>query len=186
MTDSPSRDQLEADSLDPDQRLTERRQIRDEAEYRVWCESSYGIVEVGQEQFHPADVLARMAPDAARRGRDDALVQVRTDVEQTVCDQFPAPIAVPFYSFLEGPRPAVTRLHRLRDTWESMVRLLAAIALSEAASAPTFLAPLVLRNGKDQGWRECRRRDLSSDKLATQDIGRAFSTSNAGRPTNGI
>ncbi len=71
MTDSPSGDQLEADRLDPDQHLTERRKSRDEEDYRVWCESSYGMVEIGQEQFHPADVLETMAPDAARRGRDD-------------------------------------------------------------------------------------------------------------------
>ena len=62
MTGSPSRDQLEAERLDPDQCLAERRKIRDEEDYFVWCESSYGMVEIGQEQFHPAHVLERMAP----------------------------------------------------------------------------------------------------------------------------
>ena len=168
MTDSSSRDQLEAERLNPDQRLTERRKSRDAAGYRDWCESSYGIVEVGQEQFHPADVLERMAPDAARRGRDDWSEMVRKDLEQTVCEQFPAPIAVPFHGFLEGSRSSLMRLHRLRDTWESLIRLLAAIALSEAAVSTTSLAPLVLRDGKDQPWRECKRRDLLSDKLTVR------------------
>ena len=168
MTDSSSRDQLEAERLDPDQRIAERRKSRDEEDYLVWCESSYGMVEIGQEQFHPARVLERMAPAAARRGRDDWSAMVRTDLEQAVCERFPAPIAVPFHGFLEGSRSSFTRLYRLRDTWESLIRLLAALALSEAAVIATSLAPLVLRDGKDQGWRECRRRDLLSDKLTVR------------------
>ena len=168
MTDSPSCDQLEAERLDTDQRLTERRKSRDEEDYRVWCESSHGMVEIGQEQFHPADVLDTMAPDAARRGRDDWSAMIRTDLEQDVCEQFPAPIAVPFHSFLEGPRSSLARLHRLRDTWESLIRLLAALALSEAAAIATSLTPLVLRDGIGQGWRKCKRRDLLSDRLAVR------------------
>ena len=168
MTDSPSRDQLEAERLDPDQRLTERRKSRDEEDYRVWCESSYGTVEIGQEQFHPAHVLEIMAPAAAQRGRDDWSAMIRTDLEQAVCEQFPAPIAVPFHSFLEGPRSSLARLYRLRDTWESLIRLLAALALSEAAVIATSLTPLVLRDGMGQGWRECKRRDLLSDKLTVR------------------
>ena len=168
MTDSSSRDQLEAERLDPDQCLTERRKSRDEADYRFWCESSYGMVEVGQEQFHPANVLERMAPATARRGRDDWSAIVRKDLEQAVCEQFPAPIAVPFHGFLEGSRSSLTRLYRLRDTWESLIRLLTALALSEAAVSATSLAPLVLRDGKDRGWRKCKRRDLLSDRLAVR------------------
>lgn len=168
MIDSPARDQLEAERLEPEPGLIERRRLRDESDYRGWCESSYGIVELGQEVFHPADVLDKLAPDAARRGRDDASAQVRTDLEQAVCEQFPAPIAIPFHAFLEGPRQPLTRLHRLRDTWESLVRLLAAIALSEAAGIAAHLGPLVLREGEDQGWRKCSRRDLFSDKLSVR------------------
>lgn len=166
--DSLSRDHIELERLDPDQRLLDRRRTRDDEDYRQWCESTYGMVELGQEVIHPADVLNTLAPDAARRGRADASTQVRTDLEQSVCEQFPAPIAVPFHAFLEGPRQPLTRLLRLRDTWESLVRFLAALALSEAARSATRLAPLVVREGKDQGWRECRRRDLCSDKLAVR------------------
>ena len=126
------------------------------------------MVEIGQEQFHPADVLETMAPDAARRGRDECSAMIRKDLEQAVCEQFPAPIAVPFHSFLEGPRESITRLHRLRDTWESLIRLLAALALSEAAAIKTPLRPLVLRERMDQGWRDCKRRDLLSDKLTVR------------------
>ena len=168
MTDSPSGDRLEAERLDPDQRVTERRKSRDEEDYRIWCESSYGMVEIGQEVFHPTHVLETMAPDAARRGRDECSAMIRTDLEQAVCEQFPAPIAVPFHSFLEGHRSSLNRLYRLRDTWESLIRLLAALALSEAAAISTPLRPLILRDGLGQAWRECRRRDLLSDKLAVR------------------
>jgi hypothetical protein len=168
MNDSSPRDVVEAEGLDPAQGLLDRRGTRDEEDYRLWCESTYGMVEVGQEVFHPADVLEKLAPDAGRRGRDEASAQARADLEQTVCEQFPSPVAVPFYAFLEGPRAALTRLHRLRDTWESLVRLLAALALAEAVSSSTRIAPLVVREGKNQGWRECKRRDLCSDKLAVR------------------
>lgn len=166
MNDSPARDQLETERLDPDAGLVERRRARDEQDYRDWCETSYGMIAIGQEEIHPADVLDKCVPDAARRGRTDALVQVRADLEREVCDAFPAPIAVPFHAFLEGPRSAQTRLLRLRDTWESTVRLLAALSLSEAATNPTSFAPLGIREGKDQAWRHCKRRDLLSDKLS--------------------
>ena len=66
MSDSPSRDNGKQSSLDPDRLLLERRRTRDEEDYRAWCESTYGMVEVGEEVFHPADVLDRLAPDAAR------------------------------------------------------------------------------------------------------------------------
>lgn len=168
MNDYRPRDKLEAEGLDPDQAIVARRFARDEQDYRDWCELSYGTIKVGHEEFHPADVLDKLAPDAARRGRDDASVQVREDLEQTVCEQFPVPIAAPFYGFLEGPRQPLQRLHRLRDSWESLVRLLAALALSEAVRCPTPLGPLTVREGKDQGWRECRARDLRTDKLAVR------------------
>lgn len=173
MTDSPSHDQLEAERLNPDQRLMERRKIRDEEDYRAWCESldvmvENGMVEIGQEQFHLADVLEEMAPDAARRGRDECSDIIRENLKETVCELFPAPIAVPFHSFLEGPRSALTRLHRLKDTWESLIRFLAALALSEAATIATPLKQLRIRSGVDQGWRECMRRDLVSEKLSVR------------------
>lgn len=168
MTHSPTGDRLESERLDSDRHLAERRKSRDEEDYLVWCESSYGMVEIGQEQFHPAHVLETMAPEAARRGRDDWSEMVRMDLEQAVCEQFPSPIAVPFHSFLEGSRSPLTRLHRLRDTWESLIRLLAALALSEAVAVQTPLTPLVLRERMDQGWRYCKRQDLLSDRLSVR------------------
>ena len=168
MSDALARDQPEVESLDPDQALVTRRNARDERDYRERCAESYGMVELGEEVFHPADILEALAPDAARRGRDEASTQAREDLEQTVCEQFPAPIAVPFHAFLQGSLNPLQQLHRLRDSWESLVRLLAALALSEAARSATPLTPLVVREGTDQGWRECTARDLRTDRLAVR------------------
>jgi hypothetical protein len=165
MTSLPSD---ETERLSPDAIVLQRRRDRDEKAYRDWCESSYGMIEVGPEVFHPADVLEKLAPDPARRGRADAAAQARTDIEQAVCEQFPAPIAVPFHGFIEGPRQALTRLHRLRDTWESLVRLLASVALAEAAAVGSVFSGLELRDGAEQGWRRCKRKDLFSNSLSVR------------------
>lgn len=168
MNAAPARDQREPEGLEPDQTLVDRRVARDEQDYREWCELAYGMIKVGQEEFHPADVLDKLAPDAARRGRDEASAQARTDLELTVSEQFPVFVAAPFYGFLEGSPQPLQRLHRLRDSWESVIRFLAALALSEAARSEAPMAPLVLREGRGQGWRECKLRDLRSNKLAVR------------------
>lgn len=166
MLHSPSRDRIETESLSPEEGLRLRRQSRDEAEYREFCETSDGMLELGGEILHPADVLDKCAPDAARRGRAEVKAQVRKDVEELVCEQFPAPIAIPFHRFMEGPRPPLTRLLNLRDTWEGLVRLLAALALAEAATVTSSFSPLELRESEAQGFRKCKRRDLRSDRLS--------------------
>ncbi|MEA2327955.1 MAG: hypothetical protein QOE68_2914 [Thermoanaerobaculia bacterium] len=165
MTNLPSD---ETERLSPDKDVLRRRRERDARIYRDWCESSYGPIKFADEVFHPADILDALAPDAARRGRDDAMAQAKTDIEQIVCEQFPAPIAVPFHGFIEGPRQAISRLHRLRDTWESLVRLLTAVAMSEAAASGIQFACINVRESADQGWRPCKRRDLFSDKLSVR------------------
>lgn len=168
MTETPSRDMPDTERLDPDAMLLARRGVRDEQIYRDWCAETYGMVEVGAEPFHPADILDALKPDAARRGRDDVASQTRGDIERTVCEEFPAPIAVPFQAFIDGPQAAIIRLQRLRDTWESLVRVLASLALSEAASSDQRFAPLMIRDGANQGRRVCKRRDLVSDKLSVR------------------
>lgn len=168
MTATPSRDTLERESLVTSELLRQRRHNRDELIYRTWCEETHGMIELGDEVFHPADILDKLAPDAARRGRDDALSLAREDVEQAACERFPSLIAVPFHRFLEGPREPLTRLHRLRDTWESLVRFLAAMALAEASSVGAALAPLKLRESTGQGFRSCKKRDLHTDRLAVR------------------
>lgn len=168
MSATPSRDTLEGESLEPSEPLLKRRHDRNEEIYRNWCEETHGMIALGEEGFHPADIFDKLAPDTARRARVDALDLARDDIEPAVCEQFPSLIAVPFHRFVEGPREPLTRLHRLRDTWESLVRLLAAMALAEAETVGIALAPLRLRESIDQGLRPCKKRDLHSDRLAVR------------------
>lgn len=168
MPSPPARDQLETDSLEPAENLLQRRRLRDEENYRVWCEATYELVHVGPELFHPADILDALRPDAARRGRDEAASQIRADLEDAVCERFPAPVAVPFHAFIEGPRSPIKRMHRLRDTWEALIRLLAALALAECTACRPMITRLVVRDGKNQPFRPCRKRDLRTDRLATR------------------
>jgi hypothetical protein len=165
MSHVAARDSLDPEALTPSSSLLERRNSRDNSIYREWCEETHGAVTLGDETFHPADILDKLAPDAARRARIDALDRAYEDIEQVACERFPSIVAVPFQRFLEGPRAGITRLHRLRDTWESLVRLLAALALAEASTlaAGVFLR---IRESAAQALRECKRRDLYSDKLA--------------------
>lgn len=168
MSATPSRDTLEREALKLSEALRGRRGDRNKEIYRTWCEDVHGMIALGEEEFHPADIFDKLAPDAARRVRDAAVDLALDDIEREVCEEFPSLIAVPFHRFLEGPREPLTRLHRLRDTWESLVRLLAAIALAEAVSVGVALAPLRLRESIDQGLRACRKRDLHSDRLAVR------------------
>lgn len=81
----------------------------------------------------------------------DLFVDFQEDYEQKlkqrVIDDFPAPIAHPFYRFEKGAEHERQRLEFLRDTWEGLVDVLHALALSELRSRGTALeAPLNLAN----------------------------------------
>lgn len=167
MNPPDARDSPDSEALTPSSSLLARRHGRNEAIYREWCEETHGTVTLGGEAFHPADIFDKLAPDAARRSRIDALDRAYDDIEEVACERFPSIIAVPFQRFLEGPRAGLMRLHYLRDTWESLVRLLAALTLGEAS---TLAAGDVLdiRESAGQALRECKRRDLCSDKMAVR------------------
>lgn len=150
----------------PAERLRDRRKERDELDYRNQCENVFGFVILGDEKIHPADVLDNCAPDAARRGRAEVKEQIRSAVEQDVCDLFPATIAIPWHRFLEGPDEPLRRVHHLRDTWEALIRLLAALAIGEAVCCIDSAHNLQLRESESQGYRLCNPRDLRSDRLS--------------------
>lgn len=168
MSTSPARDQPEAELLKPAPSLVVWRNSRDKNRYRSWCEETYGLVEFGPEVFHPADILDALSADAARRGKDEVSASVRAELEQTVCERFPAPIAVPFHAFLEGPREPLSRLYRLRDAWEGLIRLLAALVLSECASIGTAVNGLAIRESERDSPRACRAKDMRTERLATR------------------
>jgi hypothetical protein len=163
---SDPQDELDPAALQPAQSLREAREGRYENHYRKWCEESYGIVELGPERFHPADILDALAVDAARRGRDEAKEALRTDVEEAACEQFPSAIAVPFHAFLYGSLDPRERLLRLRDSWEGLIHLLSAMALSECTSVGVAINGFRIRSSEANAFTACRARDLRTDSLA--------------------
>jgi hypothetical protein len=69
------------------------------------------------------------------------------DLRQSVYSDFPSPIAYYFYRFENGYENNLQRLHFLRDTWESIVDVLHAVAVAECRFRRMTLAdPLKVGN----------------------------------------
>jgi hypothetical protein len=124
------------------------------------------MVEIGPEIIHPADVLDACRADAARRGRDEARAAFRSEVEETVCERFPSPVAVPFNAFLHGSLDPLKRMYNLRDAWEGLIHLLSALTLSECASVGTRFLGFDVRNGEANAPKPCSKKDFKTDSLA--------------------
>jgi len=161
-----SGDRLEPEALEPAKSLVDWRKEQDEARYRQSCEDAYGMVELGSEIIHPADILDALRADAARRGRDDASTSFRTELEEKVCERFPSPIAVPFNAFLHGSLDPLKRLLHLRDSWEGLIHLLSALALSECASTGSPINGFKVRTSEASAAVPCKLKDLRTDSLA--------------------
>lgn len=166
MSINESSDPAESASLTPAESLIEWRKERDEQRYRRWCEDSFGMIEVGPEVIHPAEVLDACRADAARRGRDEVRASSRADVEDKVCERFPAPIAVPFNSFLHGSLDPLKRLLHMRDSWEGLIHLLAALTLAECVSTGVAFGGFCVRNSEANVPKPCNRGDLKTNSLA--------------------
>jgi len=164
-SDGPS-DPAESVSLTPADSLSEWRREKDEQRYRRWCEDSFGMIELGPEVIHPADVLDACRADAARRGRDEVRAISRTEVEEKVCERFPAPIAIPFGSFLHSSLDPLKRMLHMRDSWEGLIHLLAALALAECASAGVPFGGFHVRNSEANTPKPCNKADLKTNSLA--------------------
>ena len=67
--------------------------------------------------------------------------QTRQDnLRETVYSEFPSPIAYYFYRFENGYENNLQRLHFLRDTWESLIDVLHAVAVAECRFRHMMLA----------------------------------------------
>jgi hypothetical protein len=168
MSTISSTDRSELESQLPMSSLLEWRKAREEARYREWCVAMYEMVEMGEERFHPADILDRLSPEAARLGRADAHDSFRSEVEEKVCEQFPCPVAVPFHAFLHGSSEPLLRLYGLRDAWEGLIHLIFALSLSEATTSLKGIWGFKIRESEYVNVRDCKQRDLVGDRLSTK------------------
>src|ERR1022692_3252910 len=166
MSDSTPRDQAEIEPLSPALSLLHWRETRDADRYRNWCLEQFGgYVRVGEHEFHPAAVLT-LKEGATESARDECRSQLQAEDDETICERYPAPIAVPYQQFLNGPRDPMRRLTRMRDTWEGLIHLLSALALAEASRIGVGNRPVMV---VERGSRHrVRAKDLRSDRLSVR------------------
>ncbi len=103
--------------------------------YNDWLDESYENesepLNILGFQPRPSFVLFKLSPDTYQAAFADYLSERQDELKRLVFDEFPAPIAHYFYRFERGYENELQRLHFLRDTWESIVDVLHAIAIAE-------------------------------------------------------
>lgn len=104
-------------------------------QYNDWIDGRYaeqsGTLSILSFQPRPSLVLYSLSQDTYQAGFDDFQLQRQEDLKQLVFEDFPSPIAHYFYRFENGYENELQRLYLLRDTWEALIDVLHAMAVSE-------------------------------------------------------
>ena len=104
--------------------------------YNDWLDAQYhersGILDIIGFQPRPSFVLFSMSADTYEATFDDFRQQREDELKESVFSDFPLPIAYYFYRFENGYESDLQRLHFLRDTWESVIDVLHALAVAES------------------------------------------------------
>lgn len=163
MSESAPRDHAELESTTPAEALFTWRETRDADRYRQWCLDTFeGYVTVGEHEFHPAEVL-RLKSGVTEKTMAECRSQLSAQDDETFCDQFPSPVAIPYQQVMHGPREPNRRLTRMRDAWEGLINLLAAMVIAEAGTVGVAAPVQVIETGSK---RPLKHRDLRSDRLS--------------------
>lgn len=105
-------------------------------QYNDWLDVQYsdqsGVLDILGYQPRPSFVLFSMSPDTYEAAFPDFVQQREEEIKGAVCNLFPSPIAYYFYRFENGYENELQRLHFLRDTWESVIDILHALAVAES------------------------------------------------------
>lgn len=105
-------------------------------QYNDWLDEQYseqsGPLDIFGYQPRPSLVLFTMSPDTYEATFSDFIQQREEEIKGSVCNLFPSPIAYYFYRFENGYENDLQRLHFLRDTWESVIDILHALAVAES------------------------------------------------------
>jgi len=104
--------------------------------YNEWLDEQYSeqsgvALDILGFQPRPSFVLFTMSPDTYEAAFSDFTQQREEGIKETIYNQFPSPIAYYFYRFENGYESDLQRLHLLRDTWESVIDILHALAIAE-------------------------------------------------------
>lgn len=127
--------------------------------YNEWLDEQFfaqfgKTLDIFGYQPTPSFVLFAMSPDTYEAAFEDFKRQRGEEIKDYVCNYFPSPIAYYFYRFENGYEHDLQRLHFLRDTWESVIDVLHALAVAE------------FRHYKLPSVGDLRFKDLLSDKVA--------------------
>ncbi len=105
-------------------------------QYNDWLDFQYtdqsGVLDILGFQPRPSFVLFTLSPDTYEAAFSDFSQQREDEIKDTVWNSFPSPIAYYFYRFENGYENELQRLHFLRDTWESVIDVLHALAIAES------------------------------------------------------
>jgi hypothetical protein len=105
-------------------------------QYNDWLDALYtgqsGVLDILGFQPSPSFVLFKLSPDTYEATFSDFSQQREDEIKDAVCNSFPSPIAYYFYRFENGYESELQRLHFLRDTWESVIDILHALAVAES------------------------------------------------------
>jgi hypothetical protein len=123
---------------------------------------------IAGENFHPADILEKLAEETYRMARSDSDQRFLEEAEENATSSYPAPIALAFNSFLHGATSALARLGFMRDTWEAVVNVCYAVVLSECVHNNISLRDVIMRDGPNNNPRAMAKRDLRSDSIAVR------------------
>lgn len=166
MSDLAPRDQVELESTTPAEALLQWRETRDADRYRNWCVDTFGgYVRVGEHEFHPAEVL-RLRTGVPERTMVECKSHLLTQDDETICDQFPSPVAIPYQQVIHGPREPIRRLTRMRDTWEGLINLLDAMVIAEVGVVGLGATPVQVI--ETASTRSLKHKDLRSDRLSVR------------------
>jgi len=166
MSNSPFRDQAVTEPLSPAQSLLNWRETRDADRFKEWCLEQFGgYVVLGHHHFHPEQVL-RLKEGVIENLLHECRAHLQQQDEETICEQYPAPVAVPYHQFLHGTRDPMRRLTRLRDTWEGLICVLSTLAISEASQIGVGTTPVhIIERGATV---PAKAKDLRSDRLSAR------------------
>lgn len=120
-------------------------------QYNDWLDEQYvdqsGELNILGYRPRPSLVLYRLSIDTYEAAFADFQTEWQESLKRAVFDEFPAPIAHYFYRFENGYENDLQRLHFLRDTWESIVDILHALAVAECRFQQIALAdPITFRH----------------------------------------
>jgi hypothetical protein len=106
-------------------------------QYNQWLDDQHaersGTLDILSFQPRPSFVLYSLSQDTYQAAFADFQLQWQDQLKESVFEEFPSPIAHYFYRFENGYENELQRLHLLRDTWESIVDVLHALAVSECS-----------------------------------------------------